>query len=303
MKLLVIAATVVACISPLYGELKSGPALPLKVVPGWGQLPKGWALGQTSGVAVDRNDNVWVFNRGPHPVIEFDKNGNFLQSWGDGMFKSSHGIRVDPDGNIWCVDVAGHNFVKHTPEGRVLMVIGGLQTAGTNDTKDAFNRPTGLAFTPSGDFYLSDGYVNSRVVKFNRAGEYLLQWGRKGTGDGEFDTVHDVTLDSKGRVYVADRENARVQIFTPDGKFIAKWTGLGQPWGLHYVAKEDAIYMCDGLNNRIIKLNLDGQILGVLGSYGRAAGNLDFPHNLAVDSEGSIYVAEITNWRIQKFAK
>lgn len=302
MKLAVLLAAF-ASISPLSAELKSGPPLPHKAVPNWGQLPKGWALGQTSGVSVDRNDNVWVFNRGPHPVIEFDKNGNFLQSWGDGMFKSSHGIRVDPDGNVWCVDVAGHNFVKHTPDGRVLMVIGGLNVAGTNETKGSFNRPTGLAFTPGGDFYLSDGYVNSRVVKFNRDGDYLMQWGRKGTGDGEFDTVHDVTLDSKGRVYVADRENSRIQIFTPDGKFIGKWTGVGQPWGLFYVAKEDAIYMSDGLNNRVIKLNLDGQILGVLGSYGHAPGNLDFPHNLAVDSEGSIYVAEITNWRVQKFAK
>lgn len=300
---LAVLITAIACISPLSAELKSGPPLPQKVVPNWGHLPKGWALGQTSGVSVDRNDNVWVFNRGPHPVIEFDKNGNFLQSWGDGMFKSSHGIRVDPDGNVWCVDVAGHNFVKHTPDGRVLMVIGGLNTAGTNETKDAFNRPTGLTFTPSGDFYLSDGYVNSRVVKFNRDGEYLMQWGRKGTGDGEFDTVHDVTLDSKGRVYVADRENSRVQIFTSDGKFLGKWTGIGQPWGLYYVVKEDAIYMSDGLNNRIVKLNLDGQILGVLGSYGRAPGQLDFPHNIAVDSEGSIYVAEIKNWRVQKFAK
>jgi DNA-binding beta-propeller fold protein YncE len=294
---------VIACNSPLSAELKSGPPLPQKAVVNWGQLPKGWALGQTSGVAVDRSDNVWVFNRGPHPVIEFDKSGNFLQSWGDGMFKSSHGIRVDPDGNVWCVDVAGHSIVKHTSEGRVLMVLGGLNTAGTNETKNAFNRPTGLAFMPGGDFYLSDGYVNSRVVKFHRDGEYWMQWGHKGTGDGEFDTVHDVTLDSKGRVYVADRENSRVQIFTPDGKFIGKWTDVGQPWGLYYVAKEDAIYMSDGLNNRIVKLNLDGQILGVLGSYGRAPGQLDFPHNLAVDSEGSIYVAEITNWRVQKFAK
>jgi DNA-binding beta-propeller fold protein YncE len=302
MKLAVLLAAI-ACLSPLSAELKSGPPLPHKPLPNWAHLPKGWALGQTSGVSVDRNDNVWVFNRGPHPVIEFDKNGNFLQSWGDGMFKSSHGIRVDPDGNVWCVDVAGHNFVKHTPDGRVLMVIGGLNTAGTNDTPKSFNRPTGLAFTPGGDFYLSDGYVNSRVVKFNRDGEYLMQWGRKGTGDGEFDTVHDVTLDSKGRVYVADRENSRIQIFTPEGKFLGKWTGIGQPWGLFYVAKEDAIYMSDGLNNRVIKLNLDGQILGVLGSYGHAPGQLDFPHNIAVDSEGSIYVAEITNWRVQKFAK
>ena len=138
---------------------------------------------------------------------------------------------------------------------------------------------------------------------FGPDGLYQKQWGRKGTGDGEFNLVHDVAIDSAGRVYVADRENRRVQVFDQEGKFLSKWTDVGSPWGLSYVARENAMYMCDGYNNRIVKLNTEGQVLGVLGSYGKTWGKLDFAHNIAVDSTGAIYVAEIKNWRVQKFAK
>jgi len=217
---------------------------------------------------------------------------------------SSHGIRVDAAGNIWGVDVKGHVVLKYSRDGRVLMILGSRQgTPGNNDSKDAFNEPTGVTFAPGGDFYVTDGYVNSRVVKFNKDGQYLTHWGRKGTGDGEFNLVHDSALDSAGRLYVADRTNQRVQIFDGNGKFLGKWTDIGSPWGLHYVRGEDAIYMCDGVNNRVVKLNLEGQVLGVLGSYGKIPGRFDFAHNIALDSTGAIYVAEIKNWRVQKFVK
>ncbi len=291
---------------PLAAELKSGPPLPHRLVRNWPQLPEGINFGECSGVDVDKNNNVWVFNRGAYPIIQLDKNGRMLQAWDDRTIrvKTAHGIRVDPDGNLWAVDVKGHVVLKISPTGRVLMVLGNRQgTPGKNDSKDAFNEPTSVAFTPNGDFYISDGYVNSRVIKFNRDGEYLTHWGLKGTGDGEFNLVHDVTLDSKGRAYVADRTNKRVQIFDASGKFLGKWDDVGAPWGLYYVGREDAIYMCDGGNNRVVKLNLEGQVLGVLGSYGKSPGKFDFAHAISVDSEGSIYVAEIKNWRVQKFAK
>jgi DNA-binding beta-propeller fold protein YncE len=249
---------------------------------------------------------VWVFNRGAHPLIEFDKAGNMLQAFDNDTIhvKSSHGVRVGPDGNLWLVDVEGHIVLKMTPSGRVLMVLCNRQgTPGNNDSEYAFNRPTGVAFDAGGDFYVSDGYVNSRVIKFTKDAEYLTRWGHKGTGDGEFNLVHDVCIDSRGRVYVADRSNSRVQIFDANGKFLGKWTDAGQPWGIYYVKSEDAIYMCDGLNNRVVKLNLEGQILGTLGSFGKVQGKFDFAHNISVDSEGSIYVVEIKNWRVQKFAK
>lgn len=299
-----ILALLAAASLPALAELKSGPELPHHLVPNWAQLPRGWNFGECSGVAIDRDDNVWVFNRGAHPVIQFDQSGKLLQAWTEVPVTAAHGLRVDRDGNVWTVDVAAHRVLKFTPSGHLLMMIGQVGgSPGTNDTRDGFNRPTNLAFAPNGDFFVSDGYANSRVVRYNKDGEHITHWGRKGTGDGEFNLVHDVALDSQGRVYVADRNNQRVQIFDQNGKFLGKWTDVGEPWGLDYVARENALYMCDGANNRIVKLNLDGQILGVLSSYGKVQGKLDFPHSIAVDSTGAIYVAEIKNWRVQKFIK
>jgi DNA-binding beta-propeller fold protein YncE len=290
--------------APAFSEVKSGPFLPHKLVANWAQLPKGWNFGECSGIDVDKEDNVWVFNRGKRAVMQFDKAGKLLQSWDETPIKSSHGIRVGPDGNIWTVDVAAHTLFTFTPQGRILQVIGSPGgRAGTMESKDSFNRPTGVAFGPGGEFYVSDGYENSRVVKFGRDGVFQKQWGKSGTGDSEFRIVHDVAVDSKGRVYVADRENHRVQVFDSEGSLLTKWTDIGSPWGLYYVARENAIYMCDGYNNRIVKLNTEGQITGVLGSYGKTPGKFDFAHNIAVDSTGAIYVAEIKNWRVQKFAK
>jgi hypothetical protein len=216
--------------------------LPYQVVRGWAQLPAGWNFGEVSAVDVDKNDNVWVFNRGPHPVIEFDKSGKMLQAWPEVPVKTAHGLRLDADGNVWTVDVDAHRVMKWTPSGRLLVMIGGVGgAAGNNDSNDGFNRPANLTFAPNGDFFVADGYVNSRVISFNKDGEYITHWGRKGTGDG--------------------------------------------------------------VNNRIVKLNLDGQVQGVLSSYGKTPGNLDIAHYLAVDSTGAIYVAEIKNWRVQKFVK
>jgi DNA-binding beta-propeller fold protein YncE len=282
----------------------SGPALPYHVVKDWGKLPEGWNFGECSGVAVDKSDNVWVFNRGPHPVVEFDKSGKMLRAWTEVPVKSSHGIRVDDAGNIWLIDVAGHKMLKMSPEGRVLMAIGGVGDApGTQTTKDSFNRPTNVAFGKDGTFFISDGYVNSRVVKYSKDGDFLKQWGEKGSGDGQFNLVHDAVIDKAGRLYIADRDNWRIQIFDQEGKFLGKWTNIGDPWTMEYVARENAIYMVDGQNDQLVRLNMDGQITGVLGSHGKTPGKFHFPHGVAVDSSGAIYIAEIRNWRVQKFEK
>lgn len=288
----------------LFGQLASGPPLPIKLISEWAKLPKGMYIGECSGVATDKDDNVWVFNRGKSPILKFDKTGRLLDAWENVPVTSSHGIKVDPDGNVWTVDVGANSVKKWARDGRMLMQIGNAGgAAGTNESKDAFNKPTGIAFEPNGDFWVSDGYVNSRVVKFNKNGEFLMQiGGKKGTGDGEFDTVHDVAIDNRGRIYVADRENRRVQIFSSEGKLINKWTNLGSPWGLAYSEKESAIYIGDGYNNRIVKVNLEGQVLGTYGQYGKIPGRFDFIHHMAVDSSGAIYAAEIKNWRVQKFA-
>ncbi len=298
----VLAFAAVLALAPAQ-SLKSGPPLPHGLVANWAQLPDGWNFGEVSGVDVDRHDNVWVFNRGPHPVMQFDKNGKLLQAWKEVPVKSSHGIRVDPQGNVWLVDVVGHALLKFTPQGKLLMVITNAgNQPGNNDTPYAFNRPTSLAFHPNGSFYVSDGYVNQRVVRYTKDGDYVKHWGSKGTGNSQFDIAHDITVDRDGKLYVADRTNNRIQVFDAEGNFLNKWTGIGQPWGLYYASRDNAIFMCDGENNRVVKLNLDGQIIGTLGSFGKAPGKFDFAHHLAVDSSGAIYVAEIKNWRVQKFA-
>ena len=164
-------------------------------------------------------------------------------------------------------------------------------------------RPTNFWPLANGNMLISDGYGNSRVIEFNKDGQYIRHWGTPGNGDGQFTLPHSVTIDSKGIVYIADRANSRMQVFDAEGKFIAKWTDIGQPWGVYYVAKENAIYMCDGLYNRISKLSLEGKVLGVMSSFGKSPGKLDFAHEIAVDSEGSIYVAEIKNLRVQKWVR
>jgi DNA-binding beta-propeller fold protein YncE len=287
--------------------LKSGPPLPYTVDASWPQMPKGYNFGECSGVDVDKDGNVWVFNRGHWPVIEFDRRGKMLQAWSQETFpvKSAHGLRVGPDGSIWCVDVDGHVIFKMSPEGRVLMVLGNRQgVAGNNDAEDAFNRPTNVAFRANGNFYVSDGYVNSRVLEFTPDGYYVRHWGKKGGGDGEFNLVHDVQVDSRGRVYVADRTNERIQVFDDSGRFLTKWTGIGAPWGIYYAPREEAIYMCDGKYDRIVKLNLEGQVLGVLSAYGKAPGEIDYAHSISVDPvDGALYTVEIKSWRVQKWVK
>ena len=297
--ILFLAATAPA----LLAQLATGPRLSYKPVANWAKLPKGWNFGEVSGVAVDKNDHVWVFNRGPHGVVEFDRDGNMLQAWPEVPIVSAHGIQIDPDSNVWLVDVAGHAVMKFTREGKLLLVLANAgKSAGDNQSKGAFNRPTGLRFFPNGDFLVSDGYINSRVARFSKDGVWRMQWGSKGTGDGQFDLVHDVVLDGKGKVYVADRGNNRIQIFTEDGKFLDKWTNLGSPWGLAYSAKDSVMFMCDGLNNRVIKVDMNGKMLGEIGGGpGKVPGLFEFPHHMAIDSQGALYIAEIRNWRVQKF--
>jgi len=288
-------------------QLKSGPPLPYTADPNWPHLPKGYNFGPCSGVDVDRQGHVWVFNRGAWPVMEFDRGGKFLQAWSADTFHvmSAHGLRVGPDGNLWCVDVDGHMVFKLSREGRILMILGKRQgVPGNNEAVDGFQRPTNVAFKRDGNVYISDGYINTRVVEVTADGDYVRHWGKPGRGDGEFNLVHDVAVDTAGKVYVADRANERIQVFDPDGKYLAQWTNIGAPWGLTYSARENAIYMCDGKYCRIVKFSLDGEVLGTLAAYGKAPGKLDYAHSIAVDpSDGSIYTAEVSTARVQKWIR
>lgn len=286
-------------ITPLTAAQEPWPELSLALVPDWPVLPAGWTLQETAGVAVDAREHVFVFHRGTPSIVEFDPTGNVVRSWSDGVYVRPHALKFDPEGNLWAVDDGGHVVTKLDARGRVRLVLGRKLTPGENE--EYFNRPTDVAFGPDGSIYVADGYGNARIVKFDREGRFVTAWGRKGAAEGEFNLPHAVVVDRRGRVYVGDRDNARIQIFEADGRFVAQWKHVGSPWGLALV-EDKFLFLCDGYANRIVKLDLAGNVLGTIGRPGRMPGQLNFCHHLAVGPSGSVYVAEIKNWRIQKLA-
>jgi DNA-binding beta-propeller fold protein YncE len=267
-------------------------------VAGWPKVPEDVKLGAVSGVATDSDDRVYVLHRGPKPVLVFDRDGKFLHSWGDDYLKTPHGLRIDASGYIWITDIGNHQVIKFDAKGKPLLTLGKKGEAGTSD--DKFDRPTDVAVAPSGEFYVSDGYGNSRVLKFSAKGKLLKQWGKKGTGEGEFNLPHTVVLDAKRRVIVGDRENNRIQVFDADGKFLMQWKEGGAPYGLFHAG--DRLFVADGVANWVKVLGPDGKALGRFGEKGTAPGQLQLPHMLCVDSHGDVYVTEINGKRVQKFS-
>jgi streptogramin lyase len=211
----------------------------------FGQLPAGRSWGGTTAVAIDPDGkSVWVFERcggsscansDLPPILHFDPSGKLLASFGAGMFVFPHGITVDHEGNVWVADAdgkngKGHQVVKFSPDGKVLMTLGKAGMPG--DAPGYFNRPTGVAIARNGDIFVADGHggdSNARIVKFSKTSEFMTTWGKKGTTAGEFDTPHAIAVDSQERVYVADRSNDRVQVFDASGKFLAEWKQFGRP--------------------------------------------------------------------------
>jgi DNA-binding beta-propeller fold protein YncE len=271
-----------------------------EVIEGWGKLPEGWELKQVAGVAVDSRDRVYVLNRGEHPVIVFSREGEFIKSWGEGVFANAHGAYIDARDNVFCVDNADHTVRKFTTEGEILMTIGTRGVPGEGGAP--FNRPTKAALTPEGEIYVSDGYGNNRVHRFSAEGEHLLSWGEPGTGPGQFNLPHGVWY-REGRVYVADRQNDRIQVFTPEGEFVEEWGDLIRPCDL-YIDSAGLVYVPE-LRHRVSILGLDGELLARWGGIeSREPGLFVAPHCTWTDSEGSLYVGEVLEGqRIQKFVR
>jgi peptidylamidoglycolate lyase len=296
------------------------------VVPNWPRLTNTLQLGQVTGVDVDSQGQLFVFARGEKvwdsetidpfliasPTIHVfnGSTGELLRSWGDNSFVMPHGLTVDQADNIWLTDVGLHQIYKFDSNGNLLLILG--EAAVPGDDTAHFNRPTDVAVSADGSFYVSDGYLNSRIVKFDADGRYLFEWGSSGSATGEFDLPHSIALDGLGRVLVADRSNGRIQIFDENGHFLTEWRDglrIGRPWA---VRVDDAgfIYVVDGGDQnswlpdraRVIKLSPEGEIIGLFGSYGDEPGQLIWPHSIAVGPDGAVYVAEVgSGRRVQKF--
>jgi DNA-binding beta-propeller fold protein YncE len=281
---------------------------------GWGQLPDGWSLEEVAAVGVDARDRVYVFNRGAHPMVVFDRDGSFLTSWGEGVYQRPHGVHFAPDDTMFLTDDGDHTVRKVTLEGKVLMTIGVPGATPGFMSQQPFCRCTHTACAPNGDLYVSDGYGNACVHKFTPDGRHLMTWGGPGTQPGEFNVPHNITCDADGWVYVADRESHRIQVFDGNGKFETQWNNLHRPSALYmppgrcphcYVGEAGPTMAVNrktpNLGARISILDNTGKTLARLGGLhpGNEPGQFLSPHGIAVDSHGDIYVGEVsrTAWK------
>lgn len=276
----------------------------------WAQLPEGWSFRDVAAVAVDHKDRVYVFNRGEHPMIVFDRDGKFLRSWGEGVFNRAHGLHIGPDETLYCTDDGDHSVRKCTLEGKVLLTIGIPGKPAPYMSGEPFHRCTHTALSPRGDIYISDGYGNSRIHKYSPDGKLLKSWGEAGTGPGEFNIPHNLCCDPDGWVYVADRENHRVQVFDGEGKYETEWHNLHRPCGMVMEAKRKPLcYIGEigptmpvnrqvpNLGPRISIMDHEGRLVSRFGAEHAGHDRPDqfvAPHGMAVDSHGDIYVGEVS---------
>jgi DNA-binding beta-propeller fold protein YncE len=278
-------------------------------VEGWGRLPEGWSYVEATSVGVDSRDNVYVFNRGPHPVIVFDRDGAFRRSWGEGVFRRPHGITIGPDDSLWLTDDTHHTIRHFTADGKLLLTIGNPDEPSSLHGGKPFNRPTHVALCPrTGDVYISDGYGNSRVHKFDPSGRHLRSWGEPGTDPGCFNIPHNIATDAEGLVYVADRENGRVQIFDGEGRYLGQWNNLHRPCGLFIDRAAGLGYVGElpshlpvnaqvpNIGARVSVVTMKGDLVDRVGGRfaGEKPGEFIAPHGCVVDSRGDLYVAEVS---------
>ena len=302
---------------------KGNNRIEYEVLEGWQRLPEGWSFVEVAGVATDSQDRVYAFNRGEHPMIVFDRDGRFLTAWGEGVFANAHGIHVGPDDTIYCADNFDHTVRVFTPDGTLVRTLGEKDapsdtgfTAWETPVQRAagpFNMVTNVALAPDGSLYVSDGYGNARVHKFAADGTLQFSWGEPGSGPGQFRLPHAIAVDRRGTVYVADRENSRIQVFTAAGEYVTEWTHVDRPDDLYIDADENLFVAELGfefgrmpanmsaaiprheLHARVSVLTLDGEVQTRFGGPDPAApGNFYAPHGIWADSRGDLYVGEVT---------
>jgi DNA-binding beta-propeller fold protein YncE len=284
----------------------------------WGNLPEGWFYKEATAVDVDSSDNVYVFNRGNHPMIVFNSEGDILRSWGEGLFVNPHGVTVGQDNTIWCVDNVEHSIRQFTPDGRLLFTLAEQNKPSPVMSGKPVNGPTRVAIDPrNGELLVADGYGNARVHRYSADGKRLLKsWGKSGTQPGQFNIVHDIAVDPDGWIYIGDRENRRIQVFSPQGKFETQWVNFSRAAAVHVPhvshvswGKEQLVYVGEyfgggnegyrgarRIGPRISIMDREGNLRARLGDspFGDEPGRFFAPHSIATDSGGNIYVAEVS---------
>ena len=285
-----------------------------RVVEEWAKLPTGWDFRDVAGVGIDSKDQVYVFNRGRQPMMVFDREGNFLRSWGSDIFNRAHGLHIGPDDALYCTDDGDHTVRKITPEGKVLLEVGVPGEPAPYVSGEPFHRCTHTALSPDNHIFVSDGYGNARVHKYTPEGKLVMSWGEPGTDPGQFNIVHNIVADDDGWIYVADRENHRVQVFDTNGKYETQWNNLHRPCGL-FMPRGKCPNCVIGelgpgapvnrhmpnLGPRLSIVTNEGKLIARLGGEEglvNKPGRFMAPHGLAMDSHGDIYVGEVsyTNW-------
>ena len=330
------------------------PEIPFDSIPDPLKLPTDAHFGEVTGVAVNSKGHVFVFSRGnttgpayaaaAAQLFEFGPDGKFIREIGKNLYAWSfaHAVRIDKDDNIWVIDKGSDMIIRFNPQGRVTMVFGRKQEASDEETgplkhpvppkaaeDGRFRQPTDVAFDPKGDIFISDGYINSRIAKADKNGNWIKSWGDRGNKPGEFNTPHNIAADAKGNLYVADRGNGRIQVFDSDGKFLrimkidapvdesarpaignkptlqtyqnVMTMAPGAPWTVCITPPPNQVlYTSDAFPGRVYKLSLDGKVLGMFGQSGKQPRQFGWIHEIACPSENTLYVAELLNWRVQK---
>jgi DNA-binding beta-propeller fold protein YncE len=313
----ILCALFVVCSVPLLAQRPSDPALLIPQsapeldyvsVANPFTFPAGTSLaGAAASVAFDSKGHLWVLSRGNPSIYEFDGDGKFIRSFGEGLFTRSHGLRFDADGNIWATDVGAHTVMKISQQGQVLLTIGTKGQRGDwNDTTHYLNEPNDIAIAKNGDVFIAQGHTpgangDARVLKFDKTGKFIKSWGGKGNEPGKFQVAHGLAFDAKGQLWVTDRENQRIQIFDQDGKYIKELKYAGLPCSLDIGSQN--IFMVNGFTGQLLKLDLDGKVLAATGKPGKGLGEFGEAHVISVSPKGEVYIADSVNATVQKFVK
>jgi DNA-binding beta-propeller fold protein YncE len=288
---------------------QTAPELGYVFAPDAVSLPAGITMGAAASVTFDTKGHMLVLTRGAQPFFEFDQNGRFLRAFGDGLFTRAHGLRLDADGNMWATDVGAHVVYKLNSRGEVLLTLGTKGQAGEwNESTGSrkLNQPNDLAFAKNGDIFVVQGHTpgpqgDARVLKFDRSGRFITSWGGKGKAPGQFEVAHGIAIDAQGLLWVADRENQRIQIFDTNGTFVREIKYAGLPCSLD-IGRE-YIYMVNGFAGQILQMDLAGRVLAATGRPGKGPGEFGEAHVIAVSPKGELFVADSINAALLKFVK